>query len=171
VGGADKGRIPWAGSTLVEQVLSRIAPQVDDIVVSANRHRDWYLSLGHPVIADKREGYQGPLAGVEAALPLCRHAYSLVVACDTPALPHNLVERLAQALAKSSSDVCYASDGERNHYLAALWKTNLRETLIDYLDSTQRSVNGFYKTVTATAVNFPGSSDCFENVNRTDPRP
>lgn len=166
MGGADKGRIPWADSTLVEQVLARIAPQVDDIVISANRHHDWYLALGYPVVADKRDGYQGPLAGIEAALPRCRHAHTLVVACDTPALPRNLVDRLTPA--QSSADVCYASDGERDHYLVALWKTNLQDRLVEYLDGAQRSVNGFYKLISATAVHFPDAADCFLNANRIE---
>ena len=39
LGGVDKGLQPWRGTPLVDAVLARLAPQVDAIAISANRHR------------------------------------------------------------------------------------------------------------------------------------
>jgi molybdopterin-guanine dinucleotide biosynthesis protein A len=166
VGGVDKGRLPWGGSTLVENVLARIAPQVDDIVISANRSRDWYEGLGYPVIADRRPGFQGPLAGLEAALPVCRHALTLVVCCDTPDLPDDLLERLVGPLEDPSVDVCFASDGERDHYLVAVLRTSLRASLTRYLDGDRRSVRGWYAELHCATADFSAQPSALRNINR-----
>lgn len=166
VGRVDKGRLPWNGSTLVESVLGRIAPQVDDIVISANRNRDWYESLGYPVIADQRAGFQGPLAGLEAALPLCGHALTLAVCCDMPELPCDLLARMIGPLEDPAVDVCYATDGEHEHYLVAVLRTSLHASLTRYLDGGQRSVRGWYRELRCSTADFSRQPSAFRNINQ-----
>jgi molybdopterin-guanine dinucleotide biosynthesis protein A len=164
-GGVDKGRLPYAGHTLAEQVLCRISPQVDDVVVSANRNLDWYGTLGHPVVRDCRADFQGPLAGLEAALPLCSHEAVLVVCCDMPELPRDLVTRLVEPLKDSGVDLCFAHDGERDHYLVALLRRSLLEHLGNYLDSGGRSVRGWYRQLRCRTVDFNEERAAFLNIN------
>ena len=49
MGGADKGLLPWAGTTLAGQAVARLAPQVAHLAISANRHLEDYQALGVPV--------------------------------------------------------------------------------------------------------------------------
>jgi len=96
--GQDKGLVLYRQRPLIEHVLERVKPQVDDIIISANRNADRYAAYSSRVIADQHPGFSGPLAGIASCLPHCQHDLALVVACDMPALPADLVIRLAQAI-------------------------------------------------------------------------
>lgn len=164
VGGNDKGLLPWGKSSLVESVLARIAGQVDDIVISANRNREQYEQLGYPVVGDLLADYQGPLAGLQAALGTCRHETVFVTACDTPLLPDDVVTRLLEAL--GHSDLSYAWDGERDHYLVAALHRRLGSSLSSYLSAGKRSVRGWYQMLHCERVDFSDEPQAFLNVNR-----
>ena len=43
--GADKGLLPLSGRPLIAWVIDNLAPQVQDLVISANRHLDDYRQL------------------------------------------------------------------------------------------------------------------------------
>src|SRR5687767_10821159 len=94
MGGADKGLVEFLGKPLISHVIQRLSPQVDEILISANREMETYAALGHPVMADALEGFAGPLAGLHMGMTEARHPYVLTVPCDTPLLPMSLVERL-----------------------------------------------------------------------------
>jgi molybdopterin-guanine dinucleotide biosynthesis protein A len=99
MGGTDKGLQPWQGRALVDHALARLAPQVAQVLVSANRHLDAYRSRGWPVLADAQDGYPGPLAGMLAGLRAAATPWLAVVPCDAPRLPADLVARLAVGVA------------------------------------------------------------------------
>ena len=61
MGGQDKGLIKLARKPMIEYVLNAIKPQVDDIIINANRNQTVYEKYGFPVVADQIEGYCGPL--------------------------------------------------------------------------------------------------------------
>lgn len=163
VDGADKGLLHYGPSTLVEQALDRIRPQVDDIVISANRNRQSYEKLGFPVVDDTLPDYQGPLAGVQAALSSCRHEKVVVTACDMPNLPGDLVSRLLSPL--ETCDLSYAWDGERDQYLVAALHRRLADSLAAYLADGNRSVRGWYATLNCARVDFSDWPDAFTNIN------
>ena len=68
MGGVDKGLQPLRGRAMVEWVLERLAPQVDEIVINANQNLEAYARFGHRVVADEVGGFAGPLAGLHAGL-------------------------------------------------------------------------------------------------------
>ena len=72
VGGVDKGWLDYGGRPMIEHILARLKPQVDDVVISCNRNLPRYAALA-PVIEDQYRGYLGPLAGISAAAGMCRH--------------------------------------------------------------------------------------------------
>src|SRR5581483_1360528 len=71
MGGADKGLVELHGRPLAAHALDRLRPQVDALLISANRNHDRYAALGAPVIADASSTFDGPLAGMLAALSRC----------------------------------------------------------------------------------------------------
>ena len=82
MGGADKGLVEVDGKPLVAHLLDNLLPRPTRIVISANRNADRYQAWADQVVADRRDGFLGPLAGLEAALGeahgLCRgHAWSM----------------------------------------------------------------------------------------------
>ena len=94
MGGVDKGLVDFLGKPLVAHVIQRLNPQVDEILINANREIDRYAAFGHPVIQDDIEGFAGPLAGLHKGMREAKHPYVLTVPCDSPLLPMNLVGRL-----------------------------------------------------------------------------
>lgn len=100
MGGADKGWVAWEGRPLVERVLERLRPQVAEVMISANRSLARYRALGCTVVQDDTErlgAFQGPLAGILAALEALPGGWAVFVPCDAPNLPGDLVQRLAEA--------------------------------------------------------------------------
>ena len=82
MGGQDKGLIPYQGRPLIAHVLERLEPQVQAILINANRSHDQYAQFGHPVIADAEGGFLGPLAGILAGLRAAQTELLLCVPCD-----------------------------------------------------------------------------------------
>ncbi|HIL42172.1 MAG TPA: molybdenum cofactor guanylyltransferase, partial [Gammaproteobacteria bacterium] len=65
--GKDKGLLLLRGEPLISYVINAISGNVDSILVSANRNIDSYQKFGN-VITDNLSEFQGPLAGILAAL-------------------------------------------------------------------------------------------------------
>ncbi|KME39322.1 hypothetical protein SM02_05365 [Klebsiella pneumoniae] len=61
MGGIDKGLQALNGRPLWRHVAEALAPQVDELVISANRHLEQWRASGFPVFRDIQEGYQGLL--------------------------------------------------------------------------------------------------------------
>ena len=87
MGGVDKGLRELRGKPMVEWVLERFAPQVDEILINANQNLDVYAKLGHRVIPDAIGGFAGPLAGLHCGLSAATHPLVATVPCDSPFLP------------------------------------------------------------------------------------
>src|SRR5687767_2549719 len=82
MGGLDKGLQPFRGKPMVSHAIERLAPQVDELLVNANRNVEAYASFGHRVIADEIAGFAGPLAGFERGLAHASGALVVTVPCD-----------------------------------------------------------------------------------------
>ena len=170
VGGADKGLLPWHGRPLVEQVVHKLRGEVATLLISCNRNPDYYASLADRIVADQRPGFAGPLAGIEAAIPVLDSEFLLICPCDTPHLPGDLGARLLGALreAGSATDISYAHDGERAQYLCALLRTRILDSLTRELDSGTRAVRDWYRLHQSIAVDFSTQRGCFRNINRVE---
>lgn len=161
----DKGLLEWQGMALIKHVISRLEPQTDQIIINCNQHFDSYHDFGYQICQDTLEGFQGPLAGIQAALPLVQHKYALISPCDIPLLPKNLVKQLLTALINQSADIAYPECEGRQHYLPVLLKTCLLPSISQYLADEGRSMKGWYHTLTSIAVPFSGPDRLFSNIN------
>lgn len=173
VGGRDKGLIPWRGKPLVEHVLQALEYQmdkVDELIISCNRNLDEYQKYTTLLVSDGREGFQGPLAGIEAAKPHVHTEFLLLAACDMPLLPRDLVARLRQPLIESHSaiDISVAHDGEREQYLCALLRSTCLQGLGAYLAEGERAVHHWYARHSCATVNFSDQPGAFRNYNHID---
>jgi len=165
MGGQDKGLIELAGRPLVAYVIERLAPQVSSIVISANRELEKYKAFGHNVVADRRDDFQGPLAGIERALSECESDYVVSVPCDLPLLPLDLVVRLVDAVRRSSSLIAVAAVGSRRQNVVALWDKRCLLPLRAFLDAGGRRVEEFLIRQDATTVDFSDAAAAFDNMN------
>jgi molybdenum cofactor guanylyltransferase len=165
MGGVDKGLLPFRGRTMVEWVLDRIEPQVDEVLISANQNLDRYLALGHPVLTDRVAGFAGPLAGLHAALHMARCDLVITVPCDSPFLPADLVLRMAQALENSEAEVAVARTADQAHPVFCLCRTGLLANLTAFLEAGGRKVDAWYAALKVCEVAFDDRAAGFLNIN------
>ena len=127
--GQDKGLIKLGDKTLIEHVITCLLPQVQTIVISANRNLENYRGFGLPVLSDPTQEYLGPLSGIATAMQQCKTDYLLVVPCDCPYLPSDLATRMLSTITQTETDACLAHDGQRLQPLVALLSVSLLNDL------------------------------------------
>ncbi len=150
----EKAWVMHQNKPLIMHVIDLLAPQVSDILVSRNRLDARYDALPYQCIGDANENYDGPLAGVSACLGQVSTMFTLVVPCDTPNLPTDLVNKLRSAL--NEADICIAKDEERDQPLILLGRTERLRSIAGYLSDGGRSVHGWLEQQKTTRVLFPG---------------
>ena len=163
--GLDKGLMEFQGRAMIEHVLDRLAPQVEALILNANRNFEAYTASGLPVVADERLDYAGPLAGIEAALQQARTPLALVVPCDAPFLPLDLAKKLLEALEKDGADIAIADDGERQQPLFCLMKTSLLASISQALDAGNPKVLDWLAMQNLTWADFSDHPNAFGNIN------
>jgi len=165
MGGVDKGLQEFRGKPMVAHALERLQPQVDEILINANRNAEAYARFGHRVIADEIEGFAGPLAGFERGLAHASGDLVVTVPCDSPFLPRDLVARLREALERNDAQVAVAKTGDQAHPVFCLMRRDVHESLRQFLASGQRKIDRWYPQLRATLVAFDDEADAFMNIN------
>jgi molybdopterin-guanine dinucleotide biosynthesis protein A len=168
MGGADKGLLPLGSRPMVEQVIERFRPQVDELLISANQNLERYAAFGHRVIPDAVAGYAGPLAGLERALALAAHELVASVPCDSPFLPTDLVARLRAALAAQHAQLAVARTPDGPHPVFCLCRRELHAGLRDYLAAGGRKIDRWYGALRIVEVPFDDQAQAFGNINTRD---
>src|SRR5262245_5206452 len=148
MGGADKGLQTFRGMPMALFTLLRLAPQVGEVMINANRNLSAYESFGVPVWPDGLADYAGPLAGFLTGLERCETAYLVTVPCDTPLFPQDLVARLAEALERDGADIAMAAareeDGDmRAQPVFSLLKRELMESLVRFTQDGGRKIDAW----------------------------
>jgi molybdopterin-guanine dinucleotide biosynthesis protein A len=166
MGGVDKGLQPLRGKAMVEHVLARLAPQVDEIVINANQNLERYAALGHRVVSDRVSGFAGPLAGLQAGLEAVSQPLAVTVPCDSPFLPADLVARLQQHL--GSNDLAVARTGDQPHPVFALVRRSVAGSLEAFLAAGGRKIDAWYASLKVVEVAFDDEADAFRNINTLD---
>jgi molybdenum cofactor guanylyltransferase len=165
MGGADKGLISLQKKPLIAHVISRLQPQVDEIIINANREIVAYETFGLLVLKDENQEFIGPLAGFALGLKHAKHDYVLTVPCDSPLLPLDLVERLYKGMTDARTDIAAAcSDGD-THPVFCLMKKSVLPSLMEYLASGERKVSAWQKSQQYVEVDFSDCSAAFLNLN------
>lgn len=168
LGGVDKGLLDLAGKPLIAHVLGCIEPQVDEAVISANRHADRYADFGWPVIPDASVDFPGPLAGVVAGARLACHDWLLVVPCDTPFLPDNLAARMLECAHADGVRLVRAADAGRTHYAIMLVRRDLLDDLIAWLATGERRIQDWQARHRCGEVRFMQPPWAFLNINSVE---
>ncbi|MCB5310305.1 molybdenum cofactor guanylyltransferase MobA [Yersinia massiliensis] len=163
MGGNDKGLILLHGKPLFQHVFDRLKPQVDEVIINANRHQALYQVSGIPVISDIITGFVGPLAGMHAGLSYSHTEWVIFAPCDVPMLPSNLVSQLW--LGKQQALAAYVHDGERAHPTLALMHVSLKPFLTEFLAKGDRKLMIFMESLHAQPVMFREQAGQFSNLN------
>jgi molybdopterin-guanine dinucleotide biosynthesis protein A len=168
MGGVDKGLQIHLGMPLAMHALLRLAPQVGEMMINANRNLGAYESMGVPVWPDTMTDYAGPLAGFLTGLERCETPYLVTVPCDSPLFPADLVERLGGELESAGAEIAIAAtregDATRTHPVFCLMKASLMESLMSYTAGGQRKIDRWTAQHRAIEVQFDDAA-AFVNAN------
>ena len=172
MGGCDKTLLRLAGRPILEHIVDRLRPQVAALVLNANGDPGRFAPFGIPVVPDTVPGLLGPLAGILAVMDWVSAHYPdighlVTVPCDTPLLPDDLVDRLADAPRRLGTDLACAVTGGRRHPVVALWPVGLRAALRNALvDEGVRKVDQWASRYRRADVRFDAENgDPLFNIN------
>jgi molybdopterin-guanine dinucleotide biosynthesis protein A len=152
LGGTDKGWIEVAGQTLIRRVLDRLQPQVETLIVNANRRCADYARFGWPVVCDATADFPGPLAGISAVLDAACTDWVLFVPIDAARLPDDLAPRLCESVRQNGSSAAFASTADGPMPVCSLIARALRDDLRTSLTSGERSVLSWLRSQNAASV-------------------
>lgn len=177
MGGADKGLQNFNGMPLALHTLMRLGPQVDSVMINANRNLAAYESFGASVWPDASADFAGPLSGFIVGLERAETPYVLTVPCDTPRLPLDLAERLSAALVRDNADIAMAAGQETNAQgqteirtqpVFCLLNIALLESLVKFTQAGGRKIDTWTAQHRTVVVPFDAPTDdphAFANVN------
>lgn len=169
MGGVDKGLVPLGDRAMIEHVLAAVRPEVDALVVNANRNAEAYarIAAGHggTVIADRHEGHLGPLAGLAAGMDALDTDRVFLCPCDSPFVASALVARLAAACAVPAVDIAVAHDGDRLQPVFCVVERRLLASLEAFLAAGERKIDRWYAGEAMQAVPCADLVDSFRNIN------
>jgi molybdenum cofactor guanylyltransferase len=182
MGGVDKGLQAFKGQPLVTHAVQRLQAQTLGtpglIGINANRNAQEYAALGHAVWADALEDFAGPLAGFHCAMQHCKEQtgsfdYLLIVPCDSPLFPLDLLERLATALTESQAAIAMVAIPEpdrngvnvmRAQPVFCLLRMSLQPSLGQFLAAGGRKIDAWTQLHPTAIVPFDDAR-AFSNAN------
>ncbi|HEB76936.1 MAG TPA: molybdenum cofactor guanylyltransferase [Methylothermaceae bacterium] len=165
LGGRDKGLLAYRGLPLIRYALQTLEPVCNEILINANRNLDAYRRFGYPVIPDPLPDFQGPLAGILAALRRAKSPYLLVVPCDSPRLRSDTLARLLAAL-DEGFEIAIAHDGQRLHPVVMALRTHhLADDLTAFLAAGRHKIDHWAARHRWVAVDCSDDPIQFLNIN------
>ena len=168
MGGIDKGLISFNGKYMIEQCIEKLQPQVDQLLISANRNIEQYAQYGFTLLEDNYGEFEGPLAGLLRALEYSQNHPVLVVPCDAPLFPAGLANRLLKLYVEGETLAVIPHDGNRLQTLFGLYSKDALPSLIQYLESGQRKVETWATSLPHIIVDFSNEHESFMNINTQD---
>lgn len=165
--GVNKALVPFLGRPMLAQVIERLAPQVNQILVNTNQDFDQFKPFDFPLISDETTEFAGPLAGLHVGLKASQDEWVLSVPCDSPLLPKDLAKRLLDAVQTQQADIAIAKTDVQNHPVFCLCKKSLCDDLAAYLKQGGRKVREWQRLHQCVEVHFEDEYN-FSNVNTFD---
>ena len=165
MGSVDKGLVVFNERPMVASVIERLQPQVNELLINANRNLENYRQFGFRVVPDEIEGFAGPLAGLERGFAEAAHDLIVTTPCDSPFLPFDLVARLRSALESHRVDLAVAKTGTQPHPVFCLARRALHEHLRTFLLGGGRKIDAWYATLDTIEVSFDDEAEAFANIN------
>lgn len=150
--GSDKALAPLKGRYLIDHMIAALSSEVDDLVICG---RSWRTARA---IDDGIGAYQGPLAGLAAALSHARQrGYSHLASAPVDVLPFptGIVRHLTGPQPRVLED----------QFLIGVWPTSLADALAQRVRAGERCVRAWIADCGAEALSYPGHRI---NINRPE---
>ena len=165
MGSVDKGLELLDGVPMAQRVIERFAPQVEELLVNANRNVERYAHFGYRIVRDRIDGFAGPLAGLQRGLEEAAQPLVATAPCDSPFLPLDLVSRLRAALERDGAELAVARTGSQPHPVFCLCRKRLLGHLNAFLQGGGRKIDAWYAALKVIEVAFDDEAGAFDNIN------
>jgi molybdenum cofactor guanylyltransferase len=159
--GRDKALLPWKGSTLIQSVAREVFQAAGNATLIGSP--ETYGKLGFPVIPDTIPGC-GPLGGLQSALSAGLADWNLIVACDMPAVSHQVLAELLAAAEESGADALVPSTPEGWQPVCAVYHVRLLPRVEAAIHAKRLKMHDFVSSIQARFWPAPDAS-LFRNVN------
>jgi molybdopterin-guanine dinucleotide biosynthesis protein A len=151
--GTDKALMPLAGKPLLAHVIARLAPQVSDLILSANGDLSRFHSFRLPVVPDSFGDYPGPLGGL---LAWFEHRPTFVSPSPCRLTHHSFRQiSLTSLAAKTSPPRPIIVRSVSGVHPVGLLPIEVSRSLGAVLDQDMREVGAWTKQQSAIEVAFP----------------
>lgn len=172
MGSQDKLWIELNGESLIARAARRLAYQTGEVILNVNRYDEKLDKIGLPIISDINGSYQGPLAGIAAALQWVKENRSNIihvigVSVDSPFFSGDLVARLEDGAEANPNEIAIAFSEGYPQPVFGLWPLTCLDPLKSFLEETDNlKVMAFVKSQPWRRVDFPASDPpAFFNIN------
>ena len=173
MGGGDKALIKIGDETILQRQM-RKTDKFAVRLINANGDASRFADAGLPVVQDVSSGFLGPLVGLLSCLDyLALHHPEITMlqtmATDAPFVPHDLTDRLNQAIMAPDQLAQPASNGRR-HPVFGLWPVTIRQNLHDaVIHEGVRKIDDFTSGYQMAVVECEHPDyDMFMNLNRAE---
>lgn len=164
IGGSKHARL-LAGQSLLDRAIDWANTHADRIAIAV-RSVDQIAIAGIPLLTDEQVDI-GPISALSSAFAFAathNHPRVLVIGCDMPFLPDDLLLRLKEAIGESGCAMPVSAG--KDHPMAAMWRVD-RPVLKDYIANGGRSLWSFAEASGAVRVSWESEpkQDPFANIN------
>ncbi len=171
-GEGDKFLNKLTGRPLLNWVVERVSPQVDELILTTTAASGQMDGYNLPVVADVITGYAGPLAGIltgmEWVIANGSGEWIATFPADAPFIPTDMIKKLMDRATRDKAEiVCAASDG-RIHPVCGLWQISLAGQLRQAMEQEKmRKADLWTERYNLSIVDFSTNPyDPFFNINR-----
>ncbi|KOP56584.1 molybdopterin-guanine dinucleotide biosynthesis protein A [Pseudomonas coronafaciens pv. porri] len=165
MGGRDKGLIEWQGKAMIEHLQGLTRPLTDDLIISCNRNIERYAQYADQVVEDDDTDFNGPLAGIRAALPLARHQWLLVLPCDVPRVDGPLLQALREKSLEHPQRPVMVREGQHWQPLLCIIPIACAATLEAAWQTGERSPRRAMESLQPVAVQLEADDPRLANLN------
>jgi molybdopterin-guanine dinucleotide biosynthesis protein A len=164
--------------TLLQHVIMRLESQVDSLVINADPDicgqysQPNSLPTSHPIVADRLEGFRGPLMGLYTGLTnhyLSSADYLLSVPCDGPFIPPNLASELQRQIRAGNADIACVRYAGQIEPMFSLWHKRTVNAVEQALLDNQGGFKSLFAGLQTVYLDWPEQTiNPFFNINTVD---
>ena len=162
IGGNKPARL-LGGKRLIDHATAYASAHSTEIAIAVRDGAD-DPATGLPLLCDNHQGI-GPISALASAMQFAVKRdcpLMLLIGCDMPFLPDDLVQRLADAIGDAGAAM--PESGGFLHPLATLWRVDAG-AVEAYIAAGGQSVRRFAETLGLVRVTWDDAPDPFANVN------
>ena len=161
--GKNKALIHFKQKPLIEHVYDRLKYQVEKVYININQACNNF-KYKENIIPDKKQNYQGPLAGLDAALQMIQTEWLQIAPCDSPFLPLDLTQILMNKSKQSLHKIIIPQTQNNIHPTLGLFHSSIADDLNLFLKNKDRGFINFINSVGFEGVSFE-NEHAFVNIN------